>query len=634
MSEPVVEAHLRLPLQLGSEFNTKAKAHLAIELLSNEQNGTRACVRHETSKPLRIVSICNLAYNKKNALADARAALRRVERMECPAPDALIDAQDSVAAAEAECGVLCPFRVVMTRRIESRPYRCIKLNSEHPCTQVVQPKYHGFSRRALMDQIVGALHTNQDGVHRSRAIADTVSRHLRYIPPVHTTQRARARRRMARVEDQNTQWQQLSHYLQLLREADPQGVAEKEGFSVIVSPSTAPEVARRCKPVVAIDACHAQGQHRLTIFLACALDGNNHLNVLAWGLAETESEETWTWFLSRLRDHIPLLNDHDRVIVSDRQKGLLNASENELPLAKHSYCCQHLASNVRKRFKSDEKAEFFKDLVHADTQGDFMRIWSEGQQAYSSDLFEYIQSFGSFANWACAFFGWPGRFGTTTSNAVEAANNWIGELREKPVVHLLHGLRDKVLAHAVKQKRRAEAETEVITSRALEIVKDQLSASEKYLETVLVSAYAPHVLGRVTGPNSGVERVVRVYALGDDGFEAGSVAEHTRALGCECSCRFYEEHRILCRHAMAVLITAEFGRPDLERMVAPFYTTAGWRATYQEIMPLHALPQELEVDEDEPLPKLRGSNKGRKKMKRWLPGQVATPASQADREQN
>lgn len=127
---------------------------------------------------------------------------------------------------------------------------------------------------------------------------------------------------------------------------------------------------------------------------------------------------------------------------------------------------------------------------------------------------------------------------------------------------------------------------------------------------------------------------MRIYALGPDGLESDAgVDKDTSSLGCECECGFYAEHRILCRHALAVLIYARVGQTDLEPLVAPFCTTEGWRAVYETLMPLHALPavSELGVDEDELLPKLRGSGSGRKKMKRWAEGKVASQASQVDR---
>lgn len=634
MSGPVIEAQLKAKLTVGSEFDTRDAAQCAAELLCNEQRTTRATTRQETSKPLRCVVVCITTYEKKKAAEQARARLRQLERTEPPSSALLQSAQTAVNNAEAECGSLCPFRASFTRTSLDKPYRCNRLHSEHSCLVLSQPKRHALSRASNMDQIVSALHTGPDRVHKPKALADTVRRHLHYIPPVHTTQRARHRVRKARLGDHNTQWQQLRHYIELLKEADPAGLAEKEGFNVIVSPSTAPETARLCKPVVAVDGCHAQGQLKLTILLACALDGDNHLNVLAWGLCEAESEASWTWFLSRLKSHIPVLNDPNRVLVSDRQKGLLNAVERELPATKQSYCCQHLISNVRRHY-NNEAAAFFQRLVNVRSKEGFMQLLEANQPNFPGQFFRYITLLGPFESWARAWFGFPGRFGTTTSNTVEASNAWIGELREKPVVDMLHGLRDKVLRHAVKQKRAAQAYKGPVTPRALPIVQEELQRAHWYLGDALLWSAAPSIIGRVTGPNSG-DRQVRVYAINDDGSEAegASVEDQSRPLACECPCGFYEEYRILCRHALALLILAELDRPSAERLVAPFYTTKGWQAVYERLMPLHCLPKELEVDEDEPLPKARGNGKGNKKRKRHLPGQAPSQASQVERDQN
>ncbi|EJT50347.1 hypothetical protein A1Q1_00402 [Trichosporon asahii var. asahii CBS 2479] len=600
MPEPqaVVRARLELPLYEGAAFAGKEKAHFAVEPLCNQASGTQACVRHETSKPLRLVSICITTYNKRKAAEKARLELRQLKALQQPNSAALKVAEDAVKNAKAECGTLCPFRVVMSRDSRSEPYRCTKLCSDHTCTVMAQPAYHGVSRRALMDQAVDALHTGAQTGQKSTAIADTLSKHLSYKPPLHTTQRARGRQRKATVAEHNRQWKQLDHYLELLRAADLNGLAEKDGLKVVVSLSSAPEVARRCKPVVAVDGCHSTGQHRLTISLACTLDGDNHLNVLSWGLAETECHAPYRRLTNstcilpcvRLpvrRDeldllHIPLLDDPDRVIVSDRQKGLLNAISSVLPGTKHSYCCQHLIQNVQKRFKRAAITRFFERLVHARTETEFMAVYNKGLTLYDAEVCEYINGIGPFSSWALPFFSFPGRFGTTTSNTVEATNSWIGELREKPVVDFLHGLPDKVLRHAVKQKKAAAAEKGAVSLRAMKEVSRELDEALNYLERAFVWATAPSIIGKVTSPYSRAERV---------------------------------------------------GQTDLEPLVAPFCTTEGWRAVYETLMPLHALPavSELGVDEDELLPKLRGSGSGRKKMKRWAEGKVASQASQVDR---
>ena len=56
------------------------------------------------------------------------------------------------------------------------------------------------------------------------------------------------------------------------------------------------------------------------------------------------------WFLRRMRYAFGLKDYIGLVIISDREKGLEKAVQEVLPAADHSYCAQHIASNVQAKF--------------------------------------------------------------------------------------------------------------------------------------------------------------------------------------------------------------------------------------------------------------------------------------------
>jgi len=68
---------------------------------------------------------------------------------------------------------------------------------------------------------------------------------------------------------------------------------------------------------------------------------------LAWGIIESESEESWRMFLSNTKTAILWINELDVTIMSDRDKGL-KAADYELEQANRAYCTQHLKANIQK----------------------------------------------------------------------------------------------------------------------------------------------------------------------------------------------------------------------------------------------------------------------------------------------
>jgi transposase-like protein len=95
---------------------------------------------------------------------------------------------------------------------------------------------------------------------------------------------------------------------------------------------------------------HTRSRYNLTLLLAVGIDAEDRVIPLAFALVPGENEKWWSWFCK----HLALAFDSDippeYVIISDRDKGLLNAVESKLPGAHNAMCCQHIVENIHKRF--------------------------------------------------------------------------------------------------------------------------------------------------------------------------------------------------------------------------------------------------------------------------------------------
>lgn len=76
-----------------------------------------------------------------------------------------------------------------------------------------------------------------------------------------------------------------------------------------------------------------------------ACEGQNNIFSITFAIVESENKDSWTWFLIQVLERI-FNTKHDVIIISDRQKGLLDTVPFVFSDAHYSYSCRHLAQNL------------------------------------------------------------------------------------------------------------------------------------------------------------------------------------------------------------------------------------------------------------------------------------------------
>ena len=61
---------------------------------------------------------------------------------------------------------------------------------------------------------------------------------------------------------------------------------------------------RACKPVVAIDGTYLKGKYKGIFYVTGAMDSNEQIFPIAFGLGDLENERGWKWFLKIGRAHV------------------------------------------------------------------------------------------------------------------------------------------------------------------------------------------------------------------------------------------------------------------------------------------------------------------------------------------
>ncbi|KAK4267859.1 hypothetical protein QN277_024587 [Acacia crassicarpa] len=68
---------------------------------------------------------------------------------------------------------------------------------------------------------------------------------------------------------------------------------------------------------------------------ATGLDADDSLFSIAFAITQKENTHNWKWFFEWIRRSLDLEDGNDVTIMSDMQKGLMNAVSDVLPLAEH-----------------------------------------------------------------------------------------------------------------------------------------------------------------------------------------------------------------------------------------------------------------------------------------------------------
>ncbi|XP_057744589.1 uncharacterized protein LOC130962386 [Arachis stenosperma] len=151
------------------------------------------------------------------------------------------------------------------------------------------------------------------------------------------------------------------------------------------------EAFRHCKPLISIDGTHLYGKYGGTLLIAIAQDGNSNILPVAFALVEGENAESWTFFLSHLRQHVT--PQPGLLVISDRHNGIKAALEAPdggwlPPSAYRAFCIRHVAANFALTFKGKDA----RSLTHSSNRPGSNYDWCNSNQPGSN----YMQTFSLY----------------------------------------------------------------------------------------------------------------------------------------------------------------------------------------------------------------------------------------------
>jgi hypothetical protein len=75
-----------------------------------------------------------------------------------------------------------------------------------------------------------------------------------------------------------------------------------------------------CRPMICVDACFLKGKWRGQLHATIAQDAIDDIFLIAYAIYESETRDTWTWFLQALLEDIGYPREHMWSFMSDHQK--------------------------------------------------------------------------------------------------------------------------------------------------------------------------------------------------------------------------------------------------------------------------------------------------------------------------
>ncbi|XP_020970169.1 uncharacterized protein LOC110268386 [Arachis ipaensis] len=134
------------------------------------------------------------------------------------------------------------------------------------------------------------------------------------------------------------------------------------------------EAFHHCKPLVSIGGTHLYGKYGGTLLVAIAQDGNSNILPVVFALVEGENAESWSFFLSHLRQHVTL--QPSILVISDRHNSIKTALEAPdggwlPPAAYRAFCIRHVVANFSLTFKGKNARRLLVNAAYAKTEVEF-----------------------------------------------------------------------------------------------------------------------------------------------------------------------------------------------------------------------------------------------------------------------
>lgn len=483
----------------------------------------------------------------------------------------------------------CPWRIRAVKLPNAPTFTIRSLEGMHTCAKNAQNGHHQASVDWIVSFIEERLRDNIN--YKPKDILHDIQKQYGITIPYKQAWRAKERGLAAIYGSSEEGYCLLPAYCEEIKKANPGSIAEvftsgadNRFQRLFVSfYASISGFLRGCLPVVGLGGIQLKSKYLGTLLSATSFDSDGGLFPVAFGVVDAENDESWMWFLSKLRKALEMNTENipQLTFISGGQKGIQDAVKRKFPTSLHALCMRHLSERIGKEFKNSRLVHLLWKAAYATTTIAFKEKMTEIEEA-SSEAAKWIQQFPT-SRWALVHFEGT-RYGRISSN-IEDFNKWILEARELPIIQVIEQIHSKLMAEFQERRLKGNSWFSVLAP----------SAEKRMMEAI------------------GHASTYQVLRSDEVEFEVLS-AERSDIVNIgtrSCSCRDWQLHGIPCSHAVAALISC---RKDVYAFTEKCFTVASYRSAYSE--EIRSIPRKIEwkrrvnatVEDDAPVirpPKFR-----------------------------
>ncbi|KAK1943167.1 hypothetical protein P3T76_005804 [Phytophthora citrophthora] len=230
------------------------------------------------------------------------------------------------------------------------------------------------------------------------------------------------------------------------------------------------------------------------LLVACFRNGNNEIQIVGLGIVAVENGDNWTWFLANL---LPHLRPSPAFLISDGDKGLVNATKATAPDIPRFYCFRHLMENFNKIFNSMQLRALAWAMARARTVLEYNRAAAD-LSAMNESATKWLQEIGK-EKWATAYSPCT-RFNTLTSNNVESVNGALKGIRSLPILDCLMEIERYVARKWMENTKKADIWGELTryaSRRVDKVLEETTSGSIKANSSTTYVVEIKHGVGSI-----------------------------------------------------------------------------------------------------------------------------------------